>query len=122
MSIFRRADKDRTIRYTTDDGEDWIELRAEFTKKEMRQIFSVAPVGDQATDVDANFNFIETLFDKCVIDWSFEREDGTHVKPSVAEYHELVSEAAQWIDIKLGEHFRHLVGADLEELEGESTI
>jgi hypothetical protein len=121
MSIFRRADKDATVRYTTDDGEDFIEMRAEFTKKEMRQLFSVAPTGDKANDVDANFTFIEALFDKCVLDWSFERADGTHVKPSVAEYHELVSEAASWIDVKLGEHFRHLVGADVEELEGEST-
>lgn len=120
MSIFRRADKGAKVRYTTDDGEDFIEMRSEFTKKEMREIFAVAPVGEMQQNVDANFNFIETLFDKCVTDWSFER-DGQPVKPSIAEYHELISEAAQWVDQKLGEHFQRMVGADLVELEGESV-
>ena len=115
--MFRRANRQETVRYTTPDGEDFIELRSELSKGEVNEILRHAPRGD--ADVDAGLDFISTFFEKTVVSWSATDEEGNPIPPTVEEYQNLEAGAGQWIDKQLGQHLNKVIGQEVDELEGK---
>ena len=117
--MFRRANRQETVRYTTPDGEDFIELRAELTKGEVNDILKRAPRGE--SDVDAGVEFIETFFARTVVSWSATDEEGNPIPPTVEEYRDLEASAGQWIDKQLGQHLNKVIGQEVDALEGKPS-
>jgi imidazole glycerol phosphate synthase subunit HisF len=96
-----------TKKYEHDSG-DWIELRQNLSKREVNAILRVMPSEainasqDQksgADMVDMLSSVAETLFTNLVVGWSVDDS------PNVDTYLSLPSDAANWVDKILFEHF-----------------
>lgn len=107
MSNFLRlADLNATTRIVHDNGEDWIEVRSNLSKKDMDNILRSLPASmvNGGTNVDFRdvSEMAHVLFDTLMVGWSIEA-------PCTFEnYQALDSQAAQWVDTKLFEHFSAL--------------
>lgn len=118
MSKFLRlANTEETKRYTHDNGEDYLDLRAQITKKEANALIKFAPRKDE--DLDGGLRFLEKAFGDLIVGWSLEDEEGNPIKPSIQVYEQLESSAASWIDRTVGQHLRGVFGNDAEEAEGK---
>jgi hypothetical protein len=104
--FLRPVDKTLTKRYEHDSG-DWIELRQNLSKREVNAILRVMPtdVADSTKEksgaemVDVLTSVAETLFTNLVVGWSVDDS------PKVETYLSLPSDAANWVDKILFEHF-----------------
>jgi imidazole glycerol phosphate synthase subunit HisF len=104
--FLRPVDKTLTKRYEHDSG-DWIELRQNLSKREVNAILRVMPtdVADSTKEksgaemVDVLTSVAETLFTNLVVGWSVDES------PKVETYLSLPSDAANWVDKILFEHF-----------------
>jgi hypothetical protein len=105
--FLRPVDKTVTKKYEHDSG-DWIELRQNLSKREVNAILRVMPSEainasqDQksgADMVDMLSSVAETLFTNLVVGWSVDDS------PNVDTYLSLPSDAANWVDKILFEHF-----------------
>ena len=105
--FLRPVDKTVTKKYEHDSG-DWIELRQNLSKREVNAILRVMPSEainasqDQksgADMVDMLSSVAETLFTNLVVGWSVDDS------PNVETYLSLPSDAANWVDKILFEHF-----------------
>lgn len=105
--FLRPVDKTVTKRYEHESG-DWIELRQNLSKREVNAILRVMPtdVAEGATKeksgaemVDVLTSVAETLFTNLVVGWSVDDS------PKVDTYLSLPSDAANWVDKILFEHF-----------------
>ena len=104
--FLRPVDKTLTKRYEHDSG-DWIELRQNLSKREVNAILRVMPtdVADNTKEksgaemVDVLTSVAETLFTNLVVGWSVDDS------PKVETYLSLPSDAANWVDKILFEHF-----------------
>jgi hypothetical protein len=120
MSRFlRRANREETIRYTTPDGEDYVELRAELSKGEVNSILSNAPSGNQ--DIEGGLAFLELFFERAVVAWSAQDDDGNPILPTVQEYQALEAGAARWLDETLSTHLQEIIGKQVDEAEGKPS-
>jgi len=117
MAFFRIADPNETKRIETPDGEDFLELKVEFSKSEINKVILAAPKAQD--DIKGGLNFIERFFEVAVTGWSMKDAKGEPVKPSVKVYQELHNDAAKWIDEQLAEHLKSTIGKDVEEVEGK---
>jgi len=115
--MFRRANRQETVRYTTPDGEDYIELRSELSKGEVNEILKRAPRGDG--DVDAGLDFISTFFERAIVSWSALDDEGNPIPPTIDEYLNLEAAAGQWIDTQLAQHLNKVIGREVDEQEGK---
>ena len=105
--FLRPVDKTITKKYEHESG-DWIELRQNLSKREVNAILRVMPAdivnGDSQQKsgsemVDVLTSVSETLFTNLVIGWSVDDS------PNVDTYLSLPSDAANWVDKILFEHF-----------------
>jgi hypothetical protein len=105
--FLRPVDRTLTKKYEHESG-DWIELRQNLSKREVNAILRVMPgdvvdgssTGKTGSEmVDMLSSVAETLFTNLVVAWSV---DDT---PNVDTYLSLPSDAANWIDKILFEHF-----------------
>jgi hypothetical protein len=107
VSFLRPVDRTVVKRYTHDSG-DWIDLRANLSKREVNSILRVMPsdVVNGGTDnkdggemVDMVTRVAESLFTNLVVAWSVDET------PDIETYLSLPSNAAAWVDKILFEHF-----------------
>ena len=119
MGFFRRASIDDVIRYTTPDGEDWVDLRKEFSKAEVNKIILSSPKNNE--DLAGSLSFIERFAETAVVAWSMVDDKGKEVKFSLDEYRKLAAEASQWLDRQLIEHLQKSIGNEVEEEEKKPT-
>jgi imidazole glycerol phosphate synthase subunit HisF len=105
--FLRPVDKTITKKYEHESG-DWIELRQNLSKREVNAILRVMPAdivnGDSQQKsgsemVDVLTSVSETLFTNLVVGWSVDDS------PNVDTYLSLPSDAANWVDKILFEHF-----------------
>jgi imidazole glycerol phosphate synthase subunit HisF len=104
--FLRPVDKTITKKYEHESG-DWIELRQNLSKREVNAILRVMPtdVADSTKEksgaemVDVLTSVAETLFTNLVVGWSVDES------PKVETYLSLPSDAANWVDKILFEHF-----------------
>lgn len=116
--LFQKVNKDERVRYETDDGEDYIEVRADMTKGEANELYAFAPVGDR--DFAGSTQFAEKFIELMLVGWSMTDENGIEVEPTIEEYRNLSVAAGKWIDTKMGDHMRKILGTEAQELEGEA--
>lgn len=119
MGFFRRADDAEVRRVETPDGEDYVELYGEFSKKKVNQIVSSAP--RDGSDLGATMAFVERFFELAVANWSMTDADGAPVPPTVEAYNALSAEPAAWLDKVLIEHLGATIGKQVEDLEGKAS-
>lgn len=104
--FLRPVDKTITKKYEHESG-DWIELRQNLSKREVNAILRVMPAEAMSASqeksgaemVDMLSSVAETLFTNLVVAWSVDDS------PSVETYLSLPSEAANWVDKNLFDHF-----------------
>ena len=104
--FLRPVDRTLTKKYEHESG-DWLELRQNLSKREVNAILRVMPADaingvdskSGAEMVDVLTSVAETLFTNLVVGWSVDNS------PSVDTYLSLPSEAANWVDKILFEHF-----------------
>ena len=118
MSLFRFANAEEVTRYTTEDGQDWIEFRSELRKDEVNKLLGRAPTGDR--DIEGGLEFLEHFFRIATVRWSMVDDGGNAVAPTVEVYRALEARGARQIDEWIGQHMRKTVGTEVEEMEGES--
>jgi hypothetical protein len=116
-NLLRIANTEETRRYYTDDEQDFIDLRAQLTKKQANNLLRFAPRKED--DLDGGLRFISKAFDDLIVGWSLVDEKGKMVEPTVAVYESLDASGASWIDRKVGEHLRVLLGVEAEQAEGK---
>lgn len=119
MSFFRKADVSKVARVETPDGQDWVELYAEFSKKQINQIILSSPKSSE--DMQASLSFVERFFEIAVKDWSLVDEAGNKVPPTLDAYRDLAAEPSAWLDRVLVEHLQKTVGREVEDLEGKRS-
>ena len=125
---FKFANKTVTKRYESEDGEDWIVVRGEITKKEHADLTrDMSPnMGDGSRTVGEFYVLNDKFFDLIMLDWSLQRENPEtgqveKVPVSLQAYYDLDTQSSNVIDGWLGDHMREHFGRDVEELEGEAT-
>lgn len=104
--FLRPVDRTLTKKYEHESG-DWIELRQNLSKREVNAILRVMPADaingvdskNGAEMVDVLTSVAETLFTNLVVGWSVDNS------PSVDTYLSLPSDAANWVDKILFDHF-----------------
>ena len=146
MGFLKKVNKKETIRYETEDGEDFIDLRAGLTKGEVNQIMLAAPTqntkpvldddgvplkddmgnpvlvpADPKADMEGGLKFLERFLDVCLTGWSMTDEDGNPVPPSVEAYRELSPEAGAWVDGELNKHIQTVMGRRTADVEGKPS-
>jgi len=109
--FFKFADETEEVRYYYEDTEHYIALKADISKRTATALLKFAPRKED--DLDGGMRFIEAAFKHTVVGWSFSEP------PTVESYLKLSAKPASWIDRKLGEHLRTLLGTDAEEVEGK---
>lgn len=117
-SIFRKANVEEVIRYEHENGEDWLELRSDLSKKEVAKLMRAAPTQqkDDSPDIEGGLNFMREFFAITAVAWT-----GGDKKPSVQDYDDLSYEIAQWVDTELGKHFQATIGSKAEDDEKKQS-
>jgi hypothetical protein len=116
----RIADTKTSVR--VQDGDDWLDLRANISKREANMLTAMMPdslmdpgidiTKDQIVLIRSTPELAKALFSILVVGWSLG-------KPSLEVYLSLEPDSATWVDGKLFEHWNEL-NASKEEL-GEVT-
>ena len=111
MGKLRLANVEESRRYTTEDGEDYLDLRAQITKREASSLLKFAPRKED--DLDGGLRFIEKAFADLIMGWSLP------VEPTADNYNLLDAAGASWVDRTVGQHLRTVLGSEAEEAEGK---
>lgn len=117
MGMLRLADVEEIKRYTHDNGEDYLDLRAEITKKEATALLKFAPTKDG--DLEGGLRFIGRAFGSLIVGWSVVDKQGEPVLPSKEAYDNLDAAGASWIDRTVGNHLRMVLGVEADQVEGK---
>ena len=114
MSVFRKANPQDVIRYTHPNGEDWIEFRSDFSKREVTKLMGKAPqVRDgESVKLSEAMGFQEEFFVLAASAWS-----GGAGRPTRDDYNDLPVAEAKWVDEVLGNHFKATIGEGIEDEE-----
>jgi len=145
-SFLKKVNKNDVIRYETEDGQDFMELRAHLTKGEVNQIMLAAPAQntkpkldengipvldeqgnpvlesvDPKADMEGGLKFLERFLELCLVRWSVTDENDLPVPPSVASYRELSPEAGAWVDGELNKHIQTTIGKKAADVEGKDS-
>lgn len=118
MGKLRLANTEEVRRYYMDpeEGEeegstDYVELRAEITKREASSLLKFAPKKED--DLDGGLRFIEKAFADLIMGWSLD------APATVETYNLLDAKSSSWLDRTVGKHLRTVLGAEAEEAEGK---
>jgi len=122
VNFLRLANLDEVVRITHEGG-DWIEVRANLSKKDMDGILRSLPssMTSVQTDGKASFDISEatdmaySLFKSLVKGWSLD------IPCTFDNYLNLDSEAAQWVDAKMYEHFAALQTSSAEKGKAQTS-
>lgn len=118
MSDFLRlANVEDVKRYQYKDTDEYIELKADLSKKQATELLKFAPRKED--DIAGGLRFIGLAFKHLIMDWSLKDADGNPVNPSMEVYEQLSAAPAQWIDRTVGDHLRQALGVEAEEAEGK---
>jgi hypothetical protein len=111
MAGLRLANTEETRRYHFEDSEDYVDLRAEITKREANGLLKFAPRKED--DLDGGLRFIERAFADLIVSWSLDAE------PNVETYNKLDAASASELDRMVGTHLRAVLGTEAEAAEGK---
>jgi hypothetical protein len=108
---------------THENGEDWIEVRANLSKKQMDTILRNLPekMTSGAVNGIATVTFSDVsdmardLFTNLMVGWSLD------VPCTFENYQNLDNEAATWVDSKLYEHFAALQTSTVEKGKAQTS-
>ena len=114
MGILKRSNPEDVVRYWHENGEDYLDLRTNISKREATNLFKVRPEED---DIDGGQQFLEVAFAILIQGWSLVEDDGTPVAPNINVYYELDAIGTRWIDESIGKHLPKVFGVNVEELE-----
>lgn len=103
MGFLRIADTTSTKRIEHESG-DYIEVRANLSKRELNSILSALPldIANEKMTFASSIGASEALFSALVVGWSLP------VPADLENYLSLEGEAATWIDTSIMEHFSSL--------------
>lgn len=98
-----------------DDGEDWIEVKADISKREYGNLASSFGIDlNQSEDEAVNFTIPQAmamqsnLFETFVVGWSLTDPKGKALPVTLDNYLELSREASEAVDTAISEHFNSL--------------
>jgi hypothetical protein len=114
-NFLRIANEDESRRYFYNDTEEFIDLRAEMSKKSASALLKFAPRKED--DLDGGLRFIAKAFKDLILGWSLTDDEGKAIAPSIEVYDKLDAASAQWIDRTVGNHLRVVLGTEAEEAE-----
>lgn len=114
-SFFKRVNIDDFDEYTAPNGEDFIRVRKEISKKEMNDLLKSAPASE--SDRNGIIAFTEKAADLLVVGWSGTDDNGNAIPFDTKVYRELVFPVAQWIEQTLNDHFQKLTASVTEDAE-----
>lgn len=114
-NFFGAADVTESIEYQTPDGQGWIKLRSELTKAEMNKLYQTSPQSDN--DRVGVISFSEKLIETLFAGWSNTDENGNEIEFNIKTFRQMGQKAAQWVEKTVGEHFKTITGAEVEETE-----
>jgi hypothetical protein len=114
MSVFRKTNPQDVIRYSHPNGEDWIEFRSDFSKREATKLMGKAPQVREGEPVKLTeaMGFQEEFFVMAASAWS-----GGPGRPTRDDYLDLPVDVAKWVDDSLGQHFKATIGAQVDDEE-----
>jgi hypothetical protein len=113
MGFFTVANAQDVSRIVAPNGEDWLEIKADFSKSDVNKLMLAAPRSGE--DLKVSLDFVDRFFEIAVMGWSMVDEKGEAVKPSLTVYKQLSNEPAKWIDEQLGKALDELLGREVEE-------
>lgn len=115
MARLRLANIEEYKRYYFDEEDeentDYVDLRAEITKKEATGLLKFAPRKED--DLDGGLRFIEKAFADLIVGWSLDEP------ANVETYQKLDAAGAQALDRMVGNHLRVVLGTEADEAEGK---
>jgi len=124
-NFFRLADTTSTKRLTHENGEDWIDVRANLSKKDMDGILRSLPKsltsgaknpdGSTTFDIGDASDMAYSLYKAVVVGWSLD------VPCTFDNYLALDNEPAQWVDAQLYEHFSSLQTSQAEKGKAKTS-
>lgn len=112
-SFFSFVSPEDTVRVYTPDGENYIELKANVSKKEFNALVLQGPRDTE--DRAGGLSFADKLVDVLVTGWSFDEPW------SFKNYQQLNARAANWMSQETIKHFTEITKADVEVLEGKDS-
>lgn len=124
MAFWKFANEDEVERFYTEDGEDWVDLKAELSKKTMNEIISKAPRArdDEEPSNAEQLGFIQEYGKLVTVAWSAIDENGNPIGFSIKTYLELDASAAAWLDKTWSAHLNKQMGGDVDDIEGKLEI
>ncbi len=120
MGFWKFANEEEKERFYTEDGEDWVELKKELSKRSMNELLEFAPRSRNDEDQPSNADqliFIQKYGELVTLGWSAVDTNGNPLGFSIDEYLSLDSQAAAWLDKTWSTHLAKQMGAEVEELE-----
>lgn len=117
MSFFQLANNEEVIRFETEDGQDWIEVKADLSKAEFNKLALAGP--SSADDRAGGLTFMDKVVQTFMRDWSFKDAEGNAVEFDMRLYKNLQVGPANWISGKCMEHFNNLTKIEVEDAEGK---
>jgi hypothetical protein len=105
-------------------GEDWVELKAELSKRTMNELISKAPRardGEDPSNAD-QLGFIQEYGRLVTIGWSAVDENGNPMGFSIKTYLELEARDAAKLDKIWSTHLAKQMGGDVDDIEGKLEL
>lgn len=121
MSFFQTANTEETIRIYADEEskQDYIEVRAELTKKEFNRLVLMGPKHEN--DIQGGMSFADKIVETFVVGWSAKDAEGNPIPFDIKTYQGLKASVANWISSEVMAHFNNITKTDVEDLEGKDS-
>ena len=121
MGFWKFANEEEVERFYTEDGEDWVDLRKELSKRSMNDLLEYAPRskdGEDPSNAD-QLKFIQKYGEIATVGWSAVDTNGNPMGFSIKDYLALDAQVASWLDKTWSQHLATQMGAEVDELEGK---
>jgi len=107
-----------------EDTEDWVELKAELSKRTMNELISKAPRAHDGEDPSnaEQLNFIQEYGRLVTMDWSAAHEETDPIGFSIKTYLELDARDAAKLDKIWSTHLAKQMGGDVDDIEGKLEL
>lgn len=118
------ANEEETERFYLENGEDWVDLKAQLSKKTMNEIIAKAPRprDDEEPSNAEQLNFIQDYGKLVTVGWSAADENGNAIGFSIKTYLELDATDASQLDKIWSNHLNKQMGGDVEDIEGKLEL
>lgn len=118
-NTWRKANREKTQEFRTEDGDNYIVLRDSLTKSEANHLTEFAPSADDPSKNAKAAGMLEEAFKVLVIDWSLEEDNGEKILPTIDAYREMEAAPARWVDEQVMKQMSKLMGIEVQETEGK---